>query len=365
MAISDTFRGLRQSALTTELSLDAFLERWREALLVCAPQLVRRQFALRDQRIIIEPRNGTAQLFEAQGGEQHSLGEIDMLAPEALQTMLASLRRGQHRTVVRLPAGQILKRSVAFPAQVRDNLAQVVRYEIDRLSPFQADQVFFDFRLMGTAVGPGKIAVELALCQREKARDWLHRLRDAGAPADVLTWEGAWPKANLLPPDERPRRRRSILGLSSFLLLLVLLLGAAALITPLWQKNQIRTALAAQVQDLKTKAEKVYQARDALERARKGSVAVLQQKADQALVIDLLRELTERLPDDTWVQNLDFQDGEVQIRGESAQATALIGLLEKAPGISEVAFRSPVVQVATTGRERFHISFKYRRPKSS
>ena len=80
-------------------------------------------------------------------------------------------------------------------------------------------------------------------------------------------------------------------------------------------------------------------------------------------MINLLRELTERLPDDTWVQNLDYRDGEIQIRGESAQATALINLLDQAPGITEVTFRSPVVQVSGGGRERFHISLKYKRPE--
>jgi general secretion pathway protein L len=365
MAISDTFHSLRVSALGTQLSLHGLLERWRDSLLVCAPEIVRRQLVHQDQRLVIVPRTGTAELFEEQGKEQHLIGEIDPLASGALQAMLAGVQRTQHLTVIRLAEPQVLRRTVSFPAQVRDNLAQVVRYEIDRLSPFQSDQVFSDFRLLGPAAGPAKIAVELALCKRDEVRGWLQRLRDAGAPADALTWEGAWPKANLLPKDERPSRRGRLLTLTNVLLLLVLLLGAAALATPLWQKHQLRTALTAQVQELKGKAEEVYKARDALERARKGSVAVLQLKADQALSIDLLRELTERLPDDTWVQNLDVQDGEVQIRGESAQATALLGLLEKAPGISEVAFRSPVVQVATTGRERFHISFRYRRPKSS
>jgi general secretion pathway protein L len=65
------------------------------------------------------------------------------------------------------------------------------------------------------------------------------------------------------------------------------------------------------------------------------------------------------------VQNLDYRDGEVQIRGESSQAAALIGVLEQAPGFEDVAFRSPVVQVAATGQERFHIAFRYRRVEQS
>jgi hypothetical protein len=61
------------------------------------------------------------------------------------------------------------------------------------------------------------------------------------------------------------------------------------------------------------------------------------------------------------MRSTDFRGGEVQIRGESTHATALINLLDQANGITEVAFRSPVVQVAGSDRERFHISLKYER----
>uniref|UniRef100_UPI0025DB43D1 PilN domain-containing protein n=1 Tax=uncultured Thiodictyon sp. TaxID=1846217 RepID=UPI0025DB43D1 len=78
-------------------------------------------------------------------------------------------------------------------------------------------------------------------------------------------------------------------------------------------------------------------------------------------MLDVLRELTARIPDDTWVQSLEYQNGEVELRGESGRATALIGLLEGAPGISGVSFRSPVTEVAQTGKERFNLAFKYNR----
>jgi general secretion pathway protein L len=365
MSITDSLRSLHLPSLGPQVSLEEIGERWRDALLVCAPEIIRRWLIQRDRSLIIAPQNGVADLYEAQAGDQQLIGDIDRLATGALQAKIAGAKGGPQRIVLRLPSAQVLKRTVAFPAQVRNNLAQVVRYEIDRLSPFAADQVYFDFRLNGSPAAPGKIAVDLALTRRAAVHDWLQPLRDAGAPVDTLTWDGAWPKANLLPVGERPQHRSSILSPTNLLLLLLLVLVTAALVTPLWQKQQQSASLTAQLQDVKAKAEKVFQTREALERARKGSVAVLQRKAEQPLVIDLLRELTQRLPDDTWVQNLDFQDGEVQLRGESAQATALIGVLVKTPGISDVAFRSPVVQVATTGRERFHISFQYRRPVHS
>lgn len=116
---------------------------------------------------------------------------------------------------------------------------------------------------------------------------------------------------------------------------------------------------------LKVRTEQVHEARTALERAWQGSVAVLQHKQALPRIIDLMLELTERLPNHTWVENLDYQNGEIQIRGESEQATALIKLLDQAPGITEVKFLSPVVQVRNSNRERFHISMQYERPQDS
>jgi general secretion pathway protein L len=143
---------------------------------------------------------------------------------------------------------------------------------------------------------------------------------------------------------------------------LVLLLAAAALLSPIWQMQRMRDTREAQISELKARADQVNQTRTALEQARRGSAAVLQRKLEQPRMIDLLLELTERLPDNTWVQNMDFRDGEIQIRGESTQATSLINLLDEAPGITDVAFRSPVVQIRGSDRERFQISLKYKRP---
>jgi len=109
-------------------------------------------------------------------------------------------------------------------------------------------------------------------------------------------------------------------------------------------------------------AEEVARVRADLERARLGSVEVLNRKREQPRMTDLLRELTDLLPDNTWVQTMNYREGAADIRGESAQATALIGVLEQGPGIDDVSFRSPVMQVASSGTERFHIAFDYRRP---
>jgi general secretion pathway protein L len=237
-----------------------------------------------------------------------------------------------------------------------------MRYELDRLSPFQADQVIYDFTVPAGHARGSRINLDLALCRRDGVEAWIQRLREAGSPVDQITWEGAWPKANLLAPEDRPRRRTSWFDFNKLLWLLTLLLTAAALATPLWQKARMLETLDRELTKIRAQAVEVDDLRQELERARSGSTVVLRQKWEQPRMMDLLLELSERIPDDTWVQSFEYQDGEVQLRGESGQATALIALLEQAPGIDGVSFRSPVTQVARTGKERFNVAFTYAQP---
>jgi general secretion pathway protein L len=365
MAVTDAFRLLRIPVSRARLPLGDLVQRWQDALLSCLPDGARRLLTRGDQQLIIVPEGSTARVYESQGTEVAGVGELDPRDPTLLQAALAGAKGRRRRMVLRLAERQVLKRRVTFPAQVRDNLAQVIGYEMDRLSPFQSDKVYYDFRVLEDLARGGKLRVELALCLREQVQDWLQLVRDAGAQVEQLTWNGAWPKANLLPAKERPQRGTGPFGATKLLLLLVLVLMAAVLAAPIWQKQEIRDERLAQIAELKASAEKVLELRTALEKARAGSVAVLQRKWEQPRMIDLLLELTERLPDDTWVQTMDYRDGEIQIRGESTQATSLINLLDQAPGITEVSFRSPVVQVAGSGLERFHVSLKYKRPDES
>jgi general secretion pathway protein L len=363
MALTDVLQSLRLSRSDPGKTAWDLLDAWRGRLGACLPRALRPLLLGRDRRLLVLPEDGEAQLYLAEDDARSPVGELALDAGGPLPQLPGAKGVQVQRTVLLLAPGQVLRRSLSFPVQVRENLQQVIRYEVDRLSPFQADQIFFDTRLDGTSRRGDRILVELALCRRDCADPWLQRLREAGSPAEQVTWEGAWPKANLLPVAERPRRATGGLRLTLALSMLALLLGAAALVTPLWQRGQVLEALQAELARVRTAAQEVDTLRTELERARQGSVAVLQRKTDQPRMIDLLRELTARLPDGTWIQNLNLEKGEVQLRGESTQATALLALLEKAAGVHGVSFASPVTQVAQTGAERFNITFQYQRPK--
>lgn len=339
--------------------LAALPQRWGQALLVCLPRCLRHWWARRRPLLVVSPRGDDAELALELLGEREAVGAIDLRTGGP--ATIGDGRQPWSRVVLELPATSVLVRGLTLPVQVRDNLRQVIHYEMDRLTPFQPGEVYTDVRVVGPLARGTKVALELAVCRRDQVADWLDRLREAGAPATVLTWPQAWPGANLLPAAERPRRPAFGAGVGLLLLVLVLGLAGAALYTPLLQQERALADLQQQLQRLRAEAVEVEDLRAELERARLGSVEVLEHKATQPRMTDLLRDLTELLPDGTWVQTLNYGNGEVDLRGESSQATALIARLEQAPTISEVSFRSPVMQVATSGQERFHMAFRFQR----
>jgi general secretion pathway protein L len=361
MSLSDRLKLLGQLPSGPAADLQEIYRIVRRSLVVCLPVPVRRFLARRDRRLIIEPEASNAHLFLMTGEEREPAGELRLDTAVPLPEIARTGPKHPPTRVLMMPPEDILTRSVSLPSQVRANLPQVIRFELDRLSPFQAGDVLYDFLAKPGPKGAPRLRVELALCRRDLAAAWVQRMRDAGAPIDRIAWEGAWPSANLLPPAERPKRRLDLFSVDKLLWAAMAVLIAVVLIGPLWQQKRIADVLDSEVRQARGEAVAVDDLRQELERARLGSTAVLRQKLDEPNILVLLRELSDRIPDDTWIQTLDYNNGQVELRGESGQATALIALLEQAPGIDEVSFRSPVTQVPQTGKERFNISLRFTR----
>jgi general secretion pathway protein L len=358
------FNNLRLPSVT-KLPGAGLLLRWRRRLGLCLPNWLRRWIASRNPKLVVSPSGDDAELLLQVGDERESIGGIDLRTGGPVTALLSRPpKQAWRETWLELPARRVLLRTTALPVQVRDKLHQVLAFEIDRLTPFSAKDVYFDARILGQLARGTKLNVQVAVCRRDGVSDWLERLREGRSPASRLTWPEAWPEANLLPMAERPKPSVAGALLTQLLGVAVLALAAATLITPLWQRQQLQEVLDSELRAVRSAAVEVEEVREELERARLGSVEVLNRKVAQPRMTDLLLELTDLLPDGTWVQTLNVRDSEVDIRGESNQATALIGMLESGPGIDAVRFRSPVMQVASTGMERFHISFQYSRPET-
>ena len=100
---------------------------------------------------------------------------------QALGQAVAAFAR-EHRIDTRraylcLPRSEAALSRVVLPAAARENLAQVLEYEIEHLIPLPRDQVYFDFSTRD--LGEERIEVLVLAVPREVVRGYLEALEDA------------------------------------------------------------------------------------------------------------------------------------------------------------------------------------------
>ena len=70
------------------------------------------------------------------------------------------------RTVLCIPPERVLQRNLTLPVAAEDNIRQVLAFEMDRQTPFKADQIYFDSRVTGRDASGRNLQVELVLLPR-------------------------------------------------------------------------------------------------------------------------------------------------------------------------------------------------------
>ena len=75
-------------------------------------------------------------------------------------------------------------------------------------------------------------------------------------------------------------------------------------------------------------------------------------------VLDILRELSVRIPKDAWLSRFSFSEKGIELEGMAASASALIPLLEASPLFGNVAFLSAIRKQGNNDRFRIGLSLK-------
>ena len=159
---------------------------------------------------------------------------------------------------------------------------------------------------------------------------------------------------NLLPFQFRKKPSRvanyTMFFLAGLILLTAILWGGGTLLKHQWALDRLETKISrldAQIKEI----EKIRTQKESLDN-RILYLDTLQRGS--APVLDVLKELSVRIPEDAWVNQFDFSEKGINIAGEAASASELIPLLEDSPIFKNVAFLSTITK-SRDGKERFRI----------
>jgi general secretion pathway protein L len=322
--------------------------------------------ALRDEAIVLlEPRTGSV--------VEVSQAPLASLDPEgrrlAVRNLLSGAGEARGRVRLCIASEDALVRRVSLPIATVENLAQVLAFEMDRLTPFRAQDVHFGYRIAARDAAAGKVHVDLAVARREVVDPKIARLREWGAQVvGVVCAPDLARQAqpiDLMPEAERGARARDGGDTARLAagIAVVALLGVALLL-PIWQKRETVIALLPVVDKARQEAEAAAALSRDLERLVAEHNFLLAKKHTTQPVLAILEDVSRLLPDHTWVQQLDVRPAgkvrEVQIAGETTSSSKLIEILEQSSALQNAATRGTVTRGSQPGTERFLIAAEAR-----
>lgn len=368
------------SAFAQRTGLASFLRWWGAELAPLVPSSARNAVARRRMRPILAFDGPVATVWQPR--MQDGVVKVEPSATIALdgdpqavaaagRNAVESLGRaagvgGAPRVRLAIPARTVLRRTLTLPAALEENLRQAVGYDLDRLTPFKADELYYDAAVVARDAAKGTIAVDFAAVRRPVVDTALAYAVGWGADVRAVTPDapGATPsRINLAPEEARfapaPWKRwqfwAPVAALGAF--------AIVAVVLPLWQKRDYAIALIQRAQAAQQQAKVSEQLRTELEKAASDYNFVLDRKYAWPPVVRVLDTITSVLPDDTWITQFEVRtlpkgrerDRELVIRGESGNAGKLIPILEESGVVAQVAPRSPVTKIQPGPGEIFDL----------
>lgn len=336
----------------------SFMAWWKQSLVSWLPLRWRSFLGLARERLLLS-RSGDQWRLQWQHADG-LLAVADVPASidlAALDTLLGKRLVELPRWLLLPPEG-VLRRRLLLPAAAAERLRDVVGFEIDRQTPFPAASVRYDARVLGRRED-GQLDVELVAVP---AARFEHAVAELGGMAsslvgvDAMDADGRPLQVNLLPLAQRRRRvdpmRRWNVALAVF--------GVLALMAAAWQvldnRSDAAAAFASRVEAQAGRARVVAAQRQRLVDLVQGAEFLATARASRPTTVEVLDELSRRLPDRTYLEKVEIAGDRLVLIGFSPEPSALVGNLE-----GSVLWTSPALSGALqpdprTGLDRFSLT---------
>jgi general secretion pathway protein L len=336
-------------------------QRWRE---LCSRSVSQLRVVVSGSEIIVCHESGgrTRELWR-QDRTSTDTAEIANSTVDAhaqqrfLLTQIQALKSKPSRVMLAVAPGLSLTKELQLPLAAQQDLTRVLTFEMDRQTPFRADRVYFDYRIIRRDSGRKHLSVRIGVVPRDLVNKVLALLSDLdlrmsqpGAATDS-NWDG---RTFLLVPASAQRGvfsriNPALLALNGVLLVVVVLL-------PFYRQRSELAALGTQLDQVRQAARDAMSLQEQVDRLAQEIKVAVDRKSQWPSMVELVNELTVVLPNSTWLNRLEIKEGEIHLQGVSSSASSLIALIEESETFADVRFQSPVTQDTRTGRERFHLS---------
>jgi general secretion pathway protein L len=273
---------------------------------------------------------------------------------------VAAILHGSRLELV-LRADSFLFRPLELPRRAAEFLAGIVRAQIDRVTPWTADEAVFGWSAP-TELASDRIVVTVAATARAKVAPYVAALSALGPQSIAVFTAPQATAAGAVPIKILEQERRGVVnverirsGLVALLLVAGILAAAAASADFIVGGN-----LAAAQDEL---ARKIAQRRAAIraggeasgETALSAERTLARRKHASPSAVVVIEALSQILPDNTYLTELRIEADKLRLVGVTQDAPSLIRLIEQSAHFTRATFFAPTTRSPSDPGERFHI----------
>ncbi|MFK8013163.1 MAG: PilN domain-containing protein [Marinicellaceae bacterium] len=358
-----------------ESSISQFVRWWKAELKTFVPQKYHEKMFPKAIEILLSQNNENVDVWcnRGEGFKAYSdSGQQDSSQDQWWHQVQHIINEADGKKVVvkyLMPNEEALVRKIALPMAAKENLDDVIGFELDKYVPFNADQVQVSYKIDNSHEDENKMLLDLAVIPKKCLVDVLSLCDEKSIELDVVdirknseSLEPEFVGVNLLPKEKRKAKDYFNLKLNALLLIVFLGLVYFIMYTSVDNKQRKIEALTEINSELQKQARESKLLKKELKTVIVSSKFLKNKKNDHPKVVQILSDVTAKLPDTTYLSKMKVSQEEMELSGLSDNANILIPELDKSGNWFVPRFHRAITIDQQTGKDRFVIKADIKEP---
>jgi general secretion pathway protein L len=309
-------------------------------------------------------------VLEERGGQLSSSGpgsgtaEPDVLGTRALAELAQS--KPLMPIGIRLPFDACFARRIALPAAARNDARSILNLDLERATPFRADDVYAGYYVEDPSGEDGKLKVRQVVVKRTTLDPVIKEIEALGLR---LSFADCWDEdgrtglpVNFLESDPKiASRRGKYFHPNAILVGLALVLVCCAMFLVVHKHEGALAQLQRDIAHARGDAQNVRRLLDRAEADLARVASLRRMKRESVLVVQTIEELSRLIPDSAWLTDLRIEGDTVEFSGFAQSAANLLSLLERSAHFTDAALAAPLTLESREDKERFSVRVRLQR----
>ncbi|WP_419758748.1 PilN domain-containing protein [Acidisoma sp.] len=259
--------------------------------------------------------------------------------------------------LLRLWPGALLEHRFAIPLAAEHDAAEVLRYEIDRVTPFTAEDIFWTWEAERRDRERGRLFVRLSLVPRASVLSGLRVLAAAGLSPRRLEVAAEDGSLRHLPLQTDARAGETLQrGVVRVLAAVCAVLAIVAGVLPfVFQQARIQHT-EREIAQLQPRVSEAVMLRRRILGQAAGADVIAAAEVRIGDAVQALAAVTEVMPDNTFLTAFSLSQRNLSLTGQSTDPAGLIAAMSADPMIASPSFSAPVTAAPTGKGSLFSIN---------